>query len=61
MLAILWMLRSGKKITAKQISEKLEMNIRTVYRYIDTLHSWYNLNKTHKPEYFFQLMNSINC
>ncbi|MGG0453930.1 type 1 glutamine amidotransferase family protein [Priestia megaterium] len=26
----------------------------------DTLHSWYNLNKTHKPEYFFQLMNSIN-
>ncbi|MDX8047199.1 YafY family protein [Gracilibacillus sp. S3-1-1] len=36
-LAILWMLRSGNKITAKQISEKLEMNIRTVYRYIDTL------------------------
>ncbi len=30
MLAILWMLRSGEKITAKQISEKLEMNIRTV-------------------------------
>ena len=26
----------------------------------DTLHSWYNLNKTHNPEYFFQLMNSIN-
>lgn len=26
----------------------------------DTLHSWYNLNKTHKPEYFFQLMSSIN-
>ncbi|WP_335871151.1 type 1 glutamine amidotransferase family protein [Bacillus sp. 2205SS5-2] len=24
----------------------------------DTLHSWYNLNKTHEPEYFFQLMNS---
>ncbi|NRD79036.1 YafY family transcriptional regulator [Bacillus sp. BRMEA1] len=37
MLAILWMLRSGQKITAKQISEKLEMNIRTVYRYIDTI------------------------
>lgn len=37
MLAILWMLRSGEKITAKQISEKLEMNIRSVYRYIDTL------------------------
>lgn len=37
MLAILWMLRSGQKLTAKQISEKLEMNIRTVYRYIDTL------------------------
>ncbi|ONK21129.1 glutamine amidotransferase [Bacillus sp. VT-16-64] len=26
----------------------------------DTLHSWYNLNKTQKPEYFFQLINSIN-
>ncbi|MEA3319483.1 MAG: type 1 glutamine amidotransferase family protein [Bacillota bacterium] len=26
----------------------------------DTLHSWYNLNKTHKPESFFQLMKSIN-
>ncbi|KFN01895.1 DJ-1/PfpI family protein [Bacillus clarus] len=26
----------------------------------DTLHSWYNLNKTHKLEYFFQLMSSIN-
>ncbi|MGP4107753.1 helix-turn-helix transcriptional regulator [Virgibacillus sp. L01] len=37
MLAILWMLSSGEKITAKQFSEKLEINIRTVYRYIDTL------------------------
>ena len=37
MLAILWMLNSGKKITAKQIAEKLELNIRTVYRYIDSL------------------------
>lgn len=37
LLAILWMLQSGKKITAQQISEKLELNIRTVYRYIDTL------------------------
>ena len=37
MLAILWMLSSSEKITAKQISEKLEMNIRTVYRYIDTI------------------------
>ncbi|WP_421664416.1 helix-turn-helix transcriptional regulator [Lysinibacillus telephonicus] len=36
-LAILWMLSSGEKVTAKQISEKLEVNIRTVYRYIDTL------------------------
>jgi len=37
MLAILWMLNSGAKFTAKQISEKLEINIRTVYRYIDAL------------------------
>lgn len=37
MLAILWMLNSGVKWTAKQISEKLEINIRTVYRYMDAL------------------------
>ncbi|WP_339306335.1 YafY family protein [Paenibacillus sp. FSL R5-0519] len=37
MLAILWLLNSGRKITAHQISEKLEMNIRTVYRYMDVL------------------------
>jgi predicted DNA-binding transcriptional regulator YafY len=37
MLAILWMLNSGVKMTARQISEKLEINIRTVYRYIDAL------------------------
>ncbi len=37
MLAILWMLSSNKKTTAKQIAEKLEINIRTVYRYIDAL------------------------
>ena len=33
MLAILWMLRSGEKIAAKQISEKLEINIRCVSLY----------------------------
>jgi len=27
---------------------------------VDTLHAWYNLNKTQKSAYFFQLMNSIN-
>lgn len=37
MLTILWMLNSGEKWTAKQISEKLEISIRTVYRYIDAL------------------------
>ncbi len=37
MLAILWMLNSGVKLTAKQLSEKLEISIRTVYRYIDAL------------------------
>ncbi|MDF2800718.1 MAG: putative transcriptional regulator [Anaerocolumna sp.] len=37
MLAILWMLNSEKKVTAKQIAAKLEINIRTVYRYIDSL------------------------
>ncbi|MBM7587954.1 putative DNA-binding transcriptional regulator YafY [Bacillus pakistanensis] len=37
MLSILWLLKTGNKITAKQLAEKLEINIRTVYRYIDTL------------------------
>ena len=37
MLAILFMLNSGTKITAKQISERLEINIRSVYRYMDAL------------------------
>jgi predicted DNA-binding transcriptional regulator YafY len=37
MLAILWMLNLGEKITARQISEKLEIHIRSVYRYIDAL------------------------
>lgn len=37
LLAILWMLQSEKKVTANQISEHLEMNVRTVYRYIETL------------------------
>lgn len=34
LLAILWMLQSEKKVTANQISEHLEINVRTVYRYI---------------------------
>ena len=37
MLAILWMLNSKDKTTAKEIAQKLEINIRTVYRYIDAL------------------------
>lgn len=37
MLAILWLLASGKKLTAKQLAEKLEVNVRSIYRYIDSL------------------------
>lgn len=37
MLSILWMLKSGKRVTAKQLADKLEINVRTVYRYIDAL------------------------
>lgn len=37
MLAILWLLKSEKKMTAKQLSDELEIHIRTVYRYIDSL------------------------
>ncbi|BFH59611.1 YafY family protein [Paenibacillus azoreducens] len=37
MLSILWMLRSGKKMTAQQLSDELEIHVRTVYRCIDSL------------------------
>ncbi|WP_028612503.1 helix-turn-helix transcriptional regulator [Paenibacillus harenae] len=37
MLKIVWLLRSGKTMTAEQLSEELEMSVRTVYRYIDAL------------------------
>ncbi|AZN42979.1 helix-turn-helix transcriptional regulator [Paenibacillus albus] len=37
MLAILWLLKTNKRMTAKQLAEALEMHIRTVYRYIDAL------------------------
>ncbi len=37
LLAILWMLRSRTRMTAAQISEELEVDVRTVYRYIDAL------------------------
>lgn len=37
MLSILWLLRSGRKVTAKQLADELEIHIRTVYRCIDSL------------------------
>ncbi|TDQ36115.1 helix-turn-helix transcriptional regulator [Aureibacillus halotolerans] len=37
MLAIVWLLSSKKSMTAQQLSERLEINVRTVYRYIDAL------------------------
>jgi len=37
MLSILWLLKTRKRMTAKQLAEELEINIRTVYRYIDAL------------------------
>lgn len=37
MLSILWILNARGRMTAKQIAEELEINIRTVYRYIDAL------------------------
>ncbi|WP_433944718.1 helix-turn-helix transcriptional regulator [Paenibacillus sp. SN-8-1] len=37
MLSMLWMLRFGRKLTAAQIADNLEISVRTVYRYIDAL------------------------
>ncbi|WP_276353014.1 helix-turn-helix transcriptional regulator [Cohnella caldifontis] len=37
MLSMLWMLRSERKLTAAQIADRLEISVRTVYRYIDAL------------------------
>lgn len=37
MLSILWMLRSGRRMTAQQLADELEIHVRTVYRCIDSL------------------------
>lgn len=37
MLAIMWLLKSRKRMTARQLAEQLEVHIRTVYRTIDAL------------------------
>ncbi|MFC5403214.1 helix-turn-helix transcriptional regulator [Cohnella soli] len=37
MLSILWLLRSGKKMTAQQLADELEIHVRTVYRCMDSL------------------------
>lgn len=37
LLSMLWMLRDGRKLTAAQIADSLEISVRTVYRYIGAL------------------------
>lgn len=37
MLAILWLLRAQRRLTAAKMAEELEISERTVYRYIDSL------------------------
>ncbi|MFC5471374.1 helix-turn-helix transcriptional regulator [Cohnella suwonensis] len=37
MLSILWLLRAGRRMTAQQLADELEIHIRTVYRCIDSL------------------------
>ena len=52
----------GKLITASGVAP-LEFSVH-VLKALDvftpeTLDAWYHLNKTHKPKYFYELMNSI--
>lgn len=37
MLAIVWLLRSRGRMTARELSETLEISVRSVYRYVDSL------------------------
>jgi len=37
MLAILWLLRTRRRMTARQLAEELEVHVRTIYRCIDAL------------------------
>lgn len=37
LLAILWLLRSRKRLTAAQLADALETSVRTIYRYVDAL------------------------
>lgn len=37
LLAIMWLLQSRKRMTAVELAEQLEISVRTVYRYMDSL------------------------
>lgn len=37
MLAIIWLLRSRGQMTAQELAETLELSVRSIYRYIDSL------------------------
>ncbi len=37
MLSILWLLRAGRRMTAQQLADALEIHVRSVYRCIDSL------------------------
>ncbi|WP_158594206.1 HTH domain-containing protein [Cohnella faecalis] len=35
MLSLLWLLTSNEKMTAERLADKMEVSVRTIYRYVE--------------------------